>query len=204
MRAVLCLLLALLAGCAAQSEFSVVPMPTVDLSGRWRLNPADSDDPLRLTQAFAGNPGAAPAAPSDGGRRRGGGAAAPMLAAQPIVVPTTLVAAILRWPGPGIEISQQGGVVTFSSGGESRVYEPSSRPDDSAARAARKGRRNAGPPICGWVGASLVVRVPGEDDAPGFDARYQLTEDGRRLVQVITLQGGRLSGFTLSRVWDRE
>jgi hypothetical protein len=30
-----------------------------------------------------------------------------------------------------------------------------------------------------------------------------LSEDGQRLVEVVAFKGGRSSGFTMSRVWDR-
>jgi hypothetical protein len=48
------------------------------------------------------------------------------------------------------------------------------------------------------------VHIEPEDNQPGFDAQYRVSDDGARLLQLITLQGGRLTGFTMSRVWDRE
>jgi hypothetical protein len=42
-----------------------------------------------------------------------------------------------------------------------------------------------------------------DDDRPPFEQHFSLSEDGRRLVEVVDFKGGRSSGFTMSRVWDR-
>jgi hypothetical protein len=42
-----------------------------------------------------------------------------------------------------------------------------------------------------------------DDDHPPFEEHYSLSEDGQRLVEVVDFTGGRSSGFTMSRVWDR-
>ena len=111
---------------------------------------------------------------------------------------------LLRWPGAQVEIHQDGGTVTFITDGDSRVYRPGAASGNAAGHAARRDHRSSAPPPCGWQGASLVVQVRAEDNQPGFDAQYRASDDGKRLIQVITLQGGRLTGFAMSRVWDRE
>jgi hypothetical protein len=208
MRASLILLIALAAGCATENDLALSPPSGVDLSGHWRLNVADSDDPLSLTQALASSNGSAtPGQGPGGGSRSGRGSrsgGAPLLAAQPVSIPTTVVADLLRWPGTLLDIRQSGGEATFSSDGDSRLYQPTAGSSKVSDHSSKKGRRSAAPPVCGWTGSSLLVRIEPEDDQPGFDARYRVSDDGARLVQVITLQGGRLTGFTMSRVWDRE
>ena len=203
MRASLILMIALLASCATDSELAMAPRAGVDLSGHWRLNVADSDDPLRLTQALAAGFGLQSPDQSSGGRQRtgrGGQTSAQLPPLQPISIPATIVADMLRWPGARIETRQVGGVVTFISDGDSRAYTPGT----GAGHAPKGNHRNSAPPPCGWEGASLVVRFAREDNQPEYDAHYRLSDDGTRLLQIITMQGGRLTGFTISRVWDRE
>ncbi len=51
---------------------------------------------------------------------------------------------------------------------------------------------------------TLIVRGGDPDeDHPPFEEHYSLSDDGRRLVEVVEFKGGRSSGFTMSRVWDR-
>ncbi len=50
MRAALAVVVVLLSACATD-RLSVNPPPGVDFSGKWKLNEADSDDPLHLMQA---------------------------------------------------------------------------------------------------------------------------------------------------------
>ena len=206
MRAALLLLIILSAGCATDRDLGTAPPPGVDLSGRWRLNVADSDDPLRLTQALFQGSGTGSSDQGQRGQRggRGSRSAAQVPNVQPISIPATIVADLLRWPGAQVEIHQDGGTATFNSDGDSRVYRPGAGSGKAAGHAARKDHRTSASPPCGWLGASLVVQIEAQDSEPGFDAQYRVSDDGARLVQVITLQGGRLTGFTMSRVWDRE
>jgi hypothetical protein len=206
MRAAFLLLIALSAGCATDRGLATSPPPGVDLSGHWRLNVADSDDPLRLTQAMSsGNGMGSPDQNQRGGQRsgRGGRSAAQLPFGQPISIPAMIVADLLRWPGAQMEIHQEGGTATFNSDGDSRIYRPGAG-STKATGHARKDHRSSAPSPCGWLGASLVVHVEAEGNQPGFDAQYRVSDDGARLVQLITLQGGQLTGFTMSRVWDRE
>jgi hypothetical protein len=61
------------------------------------------------------------------------------------------------------------------------------------------------PPLnCGWDEGTLVVKPSDpEDDRPPFEQRFSLSDDGQRLIEVVSFKGGRSSGFTASRVWDR-
>jgi hypothetical protein len=203
MRALLILMIALLAACATDRELATAPPSGVDLSGHWRLNVADSDDPLRLSQALSSGAGMSSADRSSGGRQRsgrGGQSTAQLPPLQPGSISATIVADILRWPGAQLEIRQVGGIATFNSDGDSRVYAPRT----GAGRAEKSNHRSSAPPPCGWDGASLVAHFEREDNQPAYDVHYRLSDDSTRLLQIITLQGGRLTGFTMSRVWDRE
>jgi hypothetical protein len=42
-----------------------------------------------------------------------------------------------------------------------------------------------------------------DDDHPPFEERYSLSEDGRRLIEVVGFKSSRSAGFTMSRVWER-
>ena len=202
MRITLTLMFALIAGCAVQPVLDPVPPAGVDLSGHWRLNVADSDDPLRIPRSLAAN---TPGSGQQRGRSsRNGGQGMQGAALPAVAIPTALVADVLRWPGAEVEIHQEGGSASFTSDGDSRLYQPATAARSAAARNSRRGRRSAEPATCGWSGHSLVVHLDAEEDQPGYEARYRLSDDGSRLLQVITLQGGRLTGFTLSRVWERE
>jgi hypothetical protein len=60
------------------------------------------------------------------------------------------------------------------------------------------------PPRCGWSEKTLVVQeIDPDEDHPPFEEHYSLSDDGQRLVEVIDFRGGRSSGFSMSRVWDR-
>ena len=66
------------------------------------------------------------------------------------------------------------------------------------------GARDTPPPRCGWIEKTLIVQSGDpDDDRPPFEEHYSLSEDGQRLVEVVNFKGGRSSGFTMSRVWDR-
>ncbi len=113
--------------------------------------------------------------------------------------PTDTLAEVLRWPGKLLEIKQVGGVAAFTSDGDSRVYQPSDSPPPR-----KPGHRSDGRIVCGWMGRSLIVRSQGDVDAAGIEARYAVSADGGRLVELIQFRGnGRGGGFAVSRVWDR-
>jgi hypothetical protein len=113
-----------------------------------------------------------------------------------VSISAPIVADCLRWPGSEVEIHQDGAYRDIQFGRGQPSLSAERRAKHAGGQAAQKGRRSAGPPVCGWSGSSLVVHVEPEDDQPGFDARYRVSDDGARLVQVITLQGGRMTGFT--------
>ena len=197
-------------------RLNLAPPPGVDFSGHWKLNVADSDDPMHLLQ-IGQRPGApAPDNAGSGGaggrgsRGGAGGTGDPALygAATPSF---GALAEALRLPGKQLEIKQVGGVLTFTSDGKNRVCQPSDekkRPrhhsDPSDRDAPLPAARDAPPPRCGWSDKTLIVRSSErDDDRPPFEERYSLSEDGQRLIEDVGFRGGRSNGFTMSRVWDR-
>src|SRR6202035_4756636 len=140
MRVALLVALSCLSGCASE-KLALAPPSGVDFTGRWKLDEADSDDPLRIVQSQMANsgPGASGSSGSSGGRRgqggrgggpsgRGGGAGgggydAAGMGAPPAPAVGALSEA-LRWPGKELEIKQVAGVVAVTSAGDSRVFQP--------------------------------------------------------------------------------
>ncbi len=171
---------------------------------------------------------------SGGGGRRGGGrgGAGGMGAARgpggPVMPSVSAMGEGLRWPGKVLEVKQVAGVVAFISEGASRVCQPmdgsgkphhhhaSANDRDSEAAPGGSGRgassrdaspraRDAPPPRCGWAEKTLIVQGGDpDDDHPPFEEHYSLSDDKQRLVEVVGFTGGRSSGFTMSRVWDRQ
>ena len=202
MRASVLLLLALLAGCAAE-RLAVSPPEGVDLSGHWHLNLADSDDPQRLDQALASGSGTGSGSNNGGGQQggrrgrggSGGGAAGGFQAGPPLEI--TTVGEILHWPGKELEVKQTGGSAVFESDGDRRLYQPT-------GAAPKKPKSGGGSSrVCGWLGSSLVIQVDPDDDRPRFEEHYKISSDGQRLVQLVLIKSGRMNGFSMSRVWDR-
>ena len=125
------MILAVVMSCerARANELAQAPPPGVDFSGRWKLNVADSDDPLRLLQV-ANVPARRirrrrTTRPSGGRGGRGRGAAGyPAARCGPVMPSVRALAKALRWPGKQLEIKQVSGVVAFTSEGSSRVCQP--------------------------------------------------------------------------------
>ena len=118
----------------------------------------------------------------------------------------------LRWPGKRLEIRQVAGVVAFTSDGYNRICQPADAGkkhrqhggDGALGRNAPPRGRDAPPPHCGWEEKTLIVQGGDPDDEhPPLEEHYSLSDDGRRLVEVVSFKGGRSNGFTMSRVWDR-
>jgi hypothetical protein len=218
-----------LAACASE-KLAPAPPAGVDFSGRWKLNEADSDDPQRLLQAqfnsataqnSSASGGSGGSGGGRGGRQGGGrGGAGGMYPGGPggaIMPQASVLGEGLRWPGKQLEIKQVSGVVAFTSEGNSRVCQPTDaahthrhhgqaggRDGASGGRDAPSRGRDAPPPHCGWAEKTLIVRGGDpDDDHPPFEEHYSLSDDGQRLVEVVNFTGGRSSGFTMSRVWDR-
>jgi hypothetical protein len=206
-----------LAACASE-KLSQAPPAGVDLSGKWKLNEADSDDPRHVAQSQS-DPSAVPASQSGGGRggRQGGGRGGMPATyggpAGPMMPAMSTLGDALRWPGKQLELKQVAGVVAFSSDGVNRVCQPTDggkphhpraeRDSDHGRDAPARGREMP-PPRCGWAEKSLIVQeIDPDEDHPPFEEHYSLSDDGQRLVEVIDFRGGRSSGFTISRVWDR-
>ena len=201
-----------LSACASD-DLRLVPASGVDFSGHWKLNAADSDDPMHLVQTANGQ------APGDsgnpGGRGgRGGRGGSQGLGAPTLIPPATpSIGALgegLRFPGKQLEIKQVGGVVAFTSDGRNRVCQPGDAKKVSRHRSKSSDRdaplpaaREAPPPTCGWTDKTLIVRSDRDEDRLPFEERYSISEDGERLVEEVSFKGGRSNGFTMSRVWDR-
>jgi len=224
MRLVVVLAVVYLAGCASEN-LEQAPPAGVDFSGSWKLNVADSDDPQRLIQAQLNTPAAGQSAPPSGGPggrggRQGGGRGAAGYQGGPggpVMPPMAVMSEGLRWPGKQLEIKQVAGVVAFTSDGINRVCEPSDtkkmhrhhpsaehRDGASSGRDAPPRARDAPAARCGWTEKTLIVQGGDpDDDHPPFEEHYSVSGDGQRLVEVVDFKGGRSSGFTMSRVWDR-
>jgi hypothetical protein len=214
-----------IAACASE-KLEQSPPPGVDFSGHWKLNEADSDDAQRLIQApsvapdpSTGQGGSGRSGGQGGGRGGPGGPGgiggmAPM---GPVMPSMGALGEGLRWPGKQLEIKQVGGVVAFTSNGSTVVCQPmdgekppgpsghGGPPDhDGASNPDRHFRsRDTPPPRCGWREKTLIVRSGEPDeDRPPFEQHFSLSEDGRRLVEVVDFKG-RSADFTVSRVWDR-
>jgi len=221
MRIALALAVILLAACASE-KLALAPPTGVDLGGIWKLNEADSDDPQRLLQnpigpgktktssdgsAGGGSPGGAdsPSGRGRGGKRSGrsssgaGGADSPAPSASTL----RLLGLNLQWPGKDLRIKQQAGVVEIASENTNRIYRPVSAKRYSPASGDRGVTRGRGrPALCGWWGKTLVVMGGDADDDHPVEHHYGVSEDGRRLIEVVGFKG-HMDGFTMSRVWDR-
>ena len=219
--------LALLCMTACTSDkLATAPPAGGDLSGRWKLNEADSDDPQRLllaqnaaaSQDPSSGQGGSGAPGGRGGRQGRGGAGGMGMGgpAGPAMPSVSAMSEGLRWPGKQLEIKQVAGVVAFTSNGGSVICQPmdgekshghhSGGADHGASsgRDAPSRSREAPPPRCGWADKTLIVQSgEAEEDRPPFDQHFSLSDDGRRLVELVGFKGGRSSGFTMSRVWDR-
>ena len=207
-----------IAGCAG-SQLASAPPPGVDLSGHWNLNLADSDDAQRLMQSqIAAATAGVGAGGAPGGRQRGrGGGIAPGGPAGPVMPSVAVLDESLRWPGHDLVLEQTTDRVTFTSDGGVRFCRPSAHPagghhhpssGGTGAPQGRdmpsRGRGDAPPPRCGWDEGSLVVQSgEPDDDRPPYEQRFNLSDDGQRLVEVVVFKGGRSSGFVASREWDR-
>jgi hypothetical protein len=219
MRRVVVLAVVCLAACASE-KLEQAPPAGVDLSGHWKLNTADSDDPQRLVQAqFDNPPGNQTNAPGgsggrggrQGGGRGGAGDMNPGGTAAPAMPSISAMSDGLRWPGKQLDIKQVAGVVAFTSDGNNRICQPGDAGnrhrhhggDGASGRDAPRGR-DAPPPHCGWEEKTLIVQGGDpDDDRPPFEEHYSLSDNGQRLVEVVSFKGGRSNGFTMSRVWDR-
>jgi hypothetical protein len=196
-------------GACASDKLEQAPPPGVDFSGNWKLDVADSDDPMHVTQSANG-----PASGAGGRGGRGGGASAQGYGNPALTGPATpsfgAVGAGLRWPGKQLVIKQVGGAVTFFSDGRNRVCQggeaqknPRHHSDASDKDADLPALRQAPPPKCGWLEKTLIIQSRDPDDRPPFEERYSLSDDGNRLIENVGFRGGYSNGFTMTRVWDR-
>jgi hypothetical protein len=205
-------------GACAGEGLNLAPPPGVDFSGQWKLNAADSDDPMHLLQIANAQASAAAdnaAGSGSGGRGGRGGRGGQGIGNPGLIPPATPSVSVLadasRFPGKQLDIKQVGGVLTFTSSGQTRVCQPGEtkktphRHSNAGDRdAPLPAARDAPPPKCGWLEKTLIVRSSEQDeDRPPFEEHYSISEDGERLVEEVNFRGGRSNGFTMSRVWDR-
>jgi hypothetical protein len=213
MRVALAFAVCVLTGCAS-GNLASAPPAGVDLSGRWKLNVADSDDPQRLMQsqiaAATANVNSDGQTGSSGRGGRGGRASLQGGPAGPMMPSVLVLDEALRWPGRDLTIKQASGTVTFISDGSLRPcrahqgqgHRPSG--DRGGHDGATHGRGDAPPPRCGWDERTLVVQSGEVDeDHPPFEQRFNVSEDGQRLEEIVVFKGGRSSGDVASREWDR-
>jgi hypothetical protein len=215
MRVAMLAAMVLLSACASD-EVNLAPPAGVDFSGRWKFNAADSDDPMHLlqianAQASAADNAAGGGRGGRGGGGRGGGAGYPAVI-PPATPPIGALADASRFPGKMLEIKQVAGVLTFTSEGQTRVCQPGDikkRPprhrDNASDRdAPLPAARDTPPPRCGWSEKTLIVRsTEVEEDRPPYEEHYSISDDGQRLLEAVSFKGGRMTGFVMSRVWDR-
>jgi len=216
MRSAVLAAIIVLSACASDA-LRLAPPSGVDFTGRWKLNEADSDDPLHLQQtanseaaARAGDGGSSGGRGGRGGRGGSQGVGYPGLS-PPATPSMGALAEALRFPGKQLELKQVGGVVAFTSEGKNRICQPGDakkvqrhRSNSSDRDAPLPARRDTPPPSCGWSDKTLIVHGNDPDeDRPPYEERYSISEDGQRLVEEVSFRGGRSNGFTLSRVWDR-
>jgi hypothetical protein len=214
MRVALAFVVCVLTGCAS-GNLTSAPPAGVDLSGHWKLNVADSDDPQRLMQsqiaAATANTSPDGQTGSSGRGGRNGGRASLQGGPMGPMMPSVLVLdEALRWPGTDLIIKQASGTVTFISDGSPRPcrshqgqgHRPSG--DRSGHDATTRGRGDAPPPRCGWDERTLVLQSgESDDDRPPFEQRFSVSEDGQRLEEIVVFRGGRSAGYVASREWDR-
>jgi hypothetical protein len=201
-------------GACASEGMSLAPPPGVDFSGHWKLNVADSDDPMHLLQIANAQAAAAADNTANSGRGgrggRGGQGGYPGLV-PPATPPVGVLADASRFPGKLLDIKQVGGVLTFTSAGQTRVCQPGDakkaprqHSNASDRDAPLPAARDTLPPKCGWLEKTLIVRSSEQgEDRPPYEEHYIISEDGLRLVEEVNFRGGRSNGFTMSRVWDR-
>src|SRR5882762_2285523 len=211
MRLVVVVTVMCLAACASE-KLQQAPPAGVDFSGRWQINEADSDDPQRLIQAQIDGPakaqstsGGSGGGGSGGGRggrqgggRGGAGGMVPGGPNGPVMPPVSAMSEGLRWPGKQLDIKQVAGVVAFSSNGINRVCQPM-----DAGKVHRHHPDSAGRDRGSSEKTLIVQGGDPDDDRPPFEEQYSLSQDGQRLIEIVGFRGGRSSGFTMSRVWDR-
>jgi hypothetical protein len=214
MRVALLAAVVLISACAADG-LSLAPPRGVDFSGHWKLNAADSDDPMHLLQMANAQAAAATENTGSSGRGGRGGRGGGQGVGYPGIIPPAtpsvgVLAEAARFPGKQVDIKQVGGVLTFSSSDQTRVCQPGDakrahrRHDAGDRDAPLPAARDAPPPSCGWLEKTLIVRsMERDEDRPPFEEHYTISEDGRRLVEEVIFRGGHSNGFTMSRVWDR-
>jgi hypothetical protein len=130
MRVALLVALMCLAACASE-KLALAPPSGVDFTGHWKLDEADSDDPLRVVQSQTADtgPGASGTSGSSGGRRGPGAAVARAAVAGPPEEATVRESARRPRPGSGRSAKHCGGPVRSSRSSRWWGWSPSRPPE---------------------------------------------------------------------------
>ncbi len=192
-------------GACASDGLSLAPPAGVDFSGHWKLNVADSDDPLHLLQIANAQADAAAdnnASSGRGGRGGRGGTGYPGLTPPPTPAVGVLAEAS-RFPGKLLDVKQIGGVLTFSSLGQTRVCQPGEKSAAPSFQGLGSGRAVA----CGARRAAAKVRLARENLDRAQQRAGRRSPSVRRALQHFrgrpaSDRGGDLQRRTLEWIHD--
>jgi hypothetical protein len=216
-----------LAGCGSVTRLDPTPAKSTDLSGTWLLDRAASDDPKPLLDKLRPKPVSRrwDAPPDDGtgmgddsgpsgggqqgggqsggggGRRRGGGGgqSQPDMAYRNnndaythTMVIKTLQADLAR--ADNLAIRQSPEKFSLDYGSTVRSFTPGSVSVVSAAWGVAD-------QSSGWKGKDFVIHVKPQMGVASVE-KYTLSEDGKHLLEELTLGGGEFPSVKLKRVYD--
>jgi hypothetical protein len=210
---------AALAGCGSVGRYEENPSKTIDLSGSWTLDHALSDDPKPVLDKLRPKPvkprwdtpedgdetgppeqgGQQGGGGNGGGRSRRGGQGPPIVyrnnndAYTHSMVMKALMADLARAESLTIQQTPErfsldygSAVRTFTPGGVSVVSAAWGVADQSA----------------GWKGKTFVIQIKPQSGVASVES-YELSDDGKHLVQELRLGGGEFPSIKLKRVYDR-
>jgi hypothetical protein len=213
----------------AAAELKVTAPPKIDLTGLWKINPEQSDDPQKVVaQKREDSTGGGPIRGGGGGGRRGSAT---------IDVGDIFGGGTIGGGTVGGSVGRGGG----SRGGSSdrpdgdpepattrmpldsflatrEQFEIQQRPEALTISTVDetstcKPAETAKTPMpngemvdqhCGWDGATWVMELKSEDGVTRLN-RYELRKNGGQLVMVSQIKGGHgtLKGLQIKRVYDR-
>jgi hypothetical protein len=212
----------------SMAELKRTPPAKVDLTGLWKLNEEQSDDPRQAVAKKKDD--SSTYGRSGGGSRRGG-----------VTIDVGDIGDIFGGPVGGGTVSRGGGGRGGSGGGQSDRPEGDPEPattrmpldsflatrdqfeiqqkpdavtinteDDTSTckpAATEKVRMPNGDMVdqnCGWQGDTWVTELKTEDGVTRTN-RYELRKGGKQLVMVSSVKGGhtQMSGLQIKRVYDR-
>jgi hypothetical protein len=219
---------------AAASELKHTAPAKVDLTGLWMINEDLSDDPYKAVEekrrdsAGGSRPGGAGGGPIGGGagtrrggvvidaggvldgvfggtvgggRGRGGGGGGAGDRPEGDPEPSTMRMPLDSFLATAeqLEIAQKPDSLTIATVDETNTCKPA-----DPGKAALPGGE-LGPRRCGWQGDTWVTEIKDPASGETRTHRYELKKDGRQLVMISEIKGGKtpLSGLKLKRVYER-